>query len=46
MLSTEEIVKAVNAGLSIKVFLGHGGVTNTDFGLDDPLLFNNQGVTR
>ena len=44
VLSTaEEIVKAVNAGLSIKVFLGHGGVTNTDFGLDDPLLFNNQG---
>ena len=44
VLSTaEEVVKDVNAGVALKVFLGHGAVTNTDFGLDDPLLFNNSG---
>lgn len=41
--TAEEIINAVNAGVAIKVFLGHGAVTNTDFGLDDPLLFNNTG---
>lgn len=41
--TAEEIINAVNAGVAIKVFLGHGAVTNTDFGLDDPLLFNNAG---
>jgi len=44
VLSTaEEVIKDVNAGVALKVFLGHGAVTNTDFGLDDPLLFNNAG---
>lgn len=41
--TAEAIVNAINAGVAIKVFLGHGAVTNTDFGLDDPLLFNNAG---
>ena len=41
--TAEEIISAVNAGVAIKVFLGHGAVTNTDFGLDDPFLFNNTG---
>ena len=41
--TAEEIINAVNAGVAIKVFLGHGAVTNTDFGLDDPFLFNNTG---
>lgn len=41
--TAEEIINAINAGVAIKVFLGHGAVTNTDFGLDDPLLFNNAG---
>lgn len=41
--TAEEIINAVNDGVAIKVFLGHGSVTNTDFGLDDPLLFDNTG---
>lgn len=41
--TAEEIINAVNAGVAIKVFLGHGAVTNTDFGLDDPFLFNSTG---
>lgn len=40
--TSQRVVQAVNEGVAIKAFLGHGGVTNTDFGLDNPLLFDNE----
>lgn len=39
---SEAVIKAVEDGVLIKTFFGHGGVTNTDFGLDNPDFFNNQ----
>ncbi|MDZ4707218.1 MAG: C25 family cysteine peptidase [Saprospiraceae bacterium] len=40
-----EIVKnLINQGVSIKVYLGHGAVSATEVGLDDPELFNNVGL--
>lgn len=39
----QEVINAINNGVGIKSFLGHGGVTTTDFGLDDPALINNRG---
>ena len=38
--TTEQIIKDVNEGVGLKVFLGHGSVTTTEFGLDDPLAFD------
>ncbi len=38
-----QVKEIVDAGVAIKAFLGHGGVTVTDFGLDDPSFFNNKG---
>lgn len=40
---SQEVIDAINEGVGIKTFLGHGGVTTTDFGLDDPYLFENAG---
>lgn len=40
---SDQVIRAMNEGVGIKTFLGHGGVTNTDFGLDDPALFSNEG---
>lgn len=40
-----EIVKnLINGGISIKVYLGHGAISATEVGLDDPELFNNIGL--
>lgn len=40
-----EIVKnLINQGISIKVYLGHGAISATEVGLDDPELFNNVGL--
>ncbi|MEO5582420.1 MAG: C25 family cysteine peptidase, partial [Saprospiraceae bacterium] len=39
-----EIVKnAVNQGVALNVYLGHGAISATEIGLDDPELFNNSG---
>ena len=39
-----EIVKnQINQGISIKVYLGHGAISATEVGLDDPELFDNAG---
>ncbi len=39
-----EIVKnAVNLGVALKVYLGHGATSATEIGLDDPALFDNAG---
>jgi hypothetical protein len=40
--TAEEVIQSVNAGVAIKTFFGHGAVTNTDFGLDDPSIFDNK----
>jgi hypothetical protein len=40
---SDVIIQAFKEGVGIKTFLGHGAVTNTDFGLDDPSLFDNKG---
>lgn len=40
---SQEVINALDEGVGIKAFLGHGGVTTTDFGLDDPFLFDNTG---
>lgn len=40
--TAEEVIKSVNEGVAIKTFFGHGAVTNTDFGLDDPQIFDNK----
>lgn len=39
--TSEAVISSVNDGVAIKAYLGHGGVTSTDFGLDNPLLFDN-----
>ncbi len=39
--TSEQVITALNEGVAIKSYLGHGGVTNTDFGLDNPMLFDN-----
>jgi len=36
---SQKAIDAINAGVGIKTFLGHGAVVNTDIGLDDPSLF-------
>jgi hypothetical protein len=41
--TSAQVKEAMNAGVAIKAFLGHGGVTTTDFGLDNPAEFNNKG---
>ncbi|MEL7119206.1 MAG: C25 family cysteine peptidase [Bacteroidota bacterium] len=38
--TTEQIIEDFNEGVGMKVFLGHGSVTTTEFGLDDPLAFD------
>jgi len=39
-----EIVKnAINNGVALKVYLGHGATSATEIGLDDPALFDNEG---
>ncbi|MEP7322953.1 MAG: C25 family cysteine peptidase [Saprospiraceae bacterium] len=39
-----EIVKnAVNQGVALNTYLGHGAISATEIGLDDPELFNNSG---
>lgn len=40
---SEVVIQAINEGVGIKTFLGHGAVVTTDFGLDDPGMFDNQG---
>ncbi len=40
---SDKVINSLNAGVAIKTFLGHGGVAMTDFGLDDPNLFEPQG---
>lgn len=40
---TEQAVQALNEGTLIKTFLGHGAITVTDFGLDDPAFMDNAG---
>jgi hypothetical protein len=35
----QKAIDAINEGVGIKTFLGHGAVVNTDIGLDDPSLF-------
>ncbi len=40
---SEEIINEMNNGVGIKTFFGHGAVVNTDFGLDDPFIFDNKG---
>ncbi len=41
--TSDQVKDAMSEGVAIKSFLGHGGVTGTDFGLDNPLAFNNKG---
>ena len=36
----EEFLNRLNKGLGIRVFLGHGGVTSTEIGLDNPNLLS------
>ena len=36
---SQKAVRAIDQGVGIKTFLGHGAVANTDIGLDDPALF-------
>ena len=36
---SDETINKINEGVFIKTFFGHGGVTITDFGLDDANLF-------
>jgi len=36
---SEKAITAINQGIGIKTFMGHGAVVNTDIGLDDPGLF-------
>ncbi len=38
---SDAVIEAVNEGIVFKTFLGHGAVVNTDFGLDDPEIFDN-----
>jgi hypothetical protein len=40
--TSEAVIQSVNKGVAIKTFFGHGAVTNTDFGLDDPQIFDNK----
>ncbi|MGA1582632.1 MAG: C25 family cysteine peptidase [Saprospiraceae bacterium] len=40
---SEEVIQAVNEGVVIKTFLGHGAVSATGFGLDDPSFFSHNG---
>jgi hypothetical protein len=40
--TAEAVIQSVNQGVAIKTFFGHGAVTNTDFGLDDPQIFDNK----
>ncbi len=35
------VIKAVEDGVLIKTFMGHGGIVNTDFAIDDPEVFDN-----
>ncbi len=35
------VIAAVDNGVLIKTFMGHGGIVNTDFAIDDPDLFDN-----
>jgi hypothetical protein len=35
------VIASMDEGVLIKTFMGHGGVVNTDFAIDDPELFNN-----
>ena len=37
------IINKINAGVSINTYLGHGAVSATEIGLDDPELFDNKG---
>jgi len=37
---SQQVVAELEAGAGIKMYLGHGGVVNTDFGLDDPAFFD------
>ncbi len=41
--TSEQVIESINSGVAIKTYLGHGGVTNTGFGLDNPFLFDNKG---
>lgn len=41
--TSSQVFESVNQGVAIKSFLGHGGVTTTDFALDDVKLFDNSG---
>ena len=36
---SDDIIDEINEGVFVKTFFGHGGVTITDFGLDDAGLF-------
>jgi hypothetical protein len=37
------IINKINSGVSIHTYLGHGAVSATEIGLDDPELFDNKG---
>jgi len=37
------IINKINTGVSINTYLGHGAVSATEIGLDDPELFDNKG---
>lgn len=39
MSVSRKAIRAIDQGIGIKTFLGHGAVANTDIGLDDPALF-------
>jgi len=39
--NVEAVTSAMNEGVGIKTFLGHGSVVKTDFGFDDPAIFDN-----
>ncbi len=39
----DQIISSINSGVGIKTFFGHGAINTTDFGLDNPEIFDNEG---